>query len=61
MKKILVLMLIIFNVFVFASNSISGTDIIPRTINFLIFVAILWYLVGNRAVEFFRNNWRKCR
>jgi len=33
----------------------SGPDIVARTINFLIFVAILWYLVGNKAIAFFRN------
>jgi len=31
------------------------TDIIPRAINFLIFVGILWYLVGSKATEFFKN------
>jgi F-type H+-transporting ATPase subunit b len=55
MKKIAVLSFI-FSAALFAGeSSISGTDIVPRTINFLIFVAILWYLVGNKAVEFFRK------
>ncbi|NPA12282.1 MAG: F0F1 ATP synthase subunit B [Epsilonproteobacteria bacterium] len=31
------------------------TDIIPRTINFLIFAAILWYLIGDKVKEFFRE------
>ena len=31
------------------------TDIIPRAINFLIFVGILWYLIGSKATEFFKN------
>jgi len=42
--------------FLYAAGDVSHhTDIIPRSINFLIFVAILWYLVGGKAVEFFRN------
>jgi len=52
MKKLIFLIL---SVFAFANEASSGTDIVPRTINFLIFVAILWYLVGNRAIEFFRK------
>ncbi|GAX87811.1 F-type H+-transporting ATPase subunit b [Lebetimonas natsushimae] len=55
MKKIAVLSLIFSAVLFAGESSISGTDIVPRTINFLIFVAILWYLVGNKAVEFFRK------
>jgi len=40
----------------FASEAASsGTDIVARTINFIIFVAIIWYLVGNKAISFFRN------
>jgi F-type H+-transporting ATPase subunit b len=40
----------------FASEAASGgTDIVARTINFIIFVAILWYLVGNKVIAFFRN------
>jgi F-type H+-transporting ATPase subunit b len=47
--------LILFGgVMLFASES-GGTDIIPRTINFLIFAAILWYLVGDKVKEFFTN------
>jgi len=46
----------IISSFLYAAGDVSHhTDIIPRTINFLIFVGILWYLVGNKAVEFFRN------
>jgi F-type H+-transporting ATPase subunit b len=40
----------------FASEAAAGgTDIVARTINFLIFVAILWYLVGNKVIAFFQN------
>jgi len=55
MKKIIAL-LGIFSAFAFASEAAThSTDIIPRTINFVIFVAILWYLVGNKAINFFKE------
>jgi F-type H+-transporting ATPase subunit b len=52
MKKIL---LISFGVAaLFASEAAGGhTDIVPRTINFIIFVALLWYLVGDKVKRFF--------
>ncbi|NPA87487.1 F0F1 ATP synthase subunit B [Caminibacter pacificus] len=54
MKKLMLLGAVLSS-FVFASEAMGGghTDIIPRTINFLIFVAILWYLVGDKAKRFF--------
>ena len=59
MKKIIAL-LGIFSAFAFASDAAAHTtDIIPRTINFLIFVAILWYLVGNKAINFFKERKNK--
>ena len=54
MKKIVVL-ITVFGAFAFASEAAHTTDIIPRTINFLIFAAILWYLVGNKAINFFKQ------
>lgn len=40
----------------FASGSGSGeTDIIERVINFGIFAAILYYLVADKAVKFFKD------
>ena len=58
MKKT-VLFLSLFGVFAFASEAAGHTDIIPRTINFLIFVAILWYLAGNKIVNFFKQRKEK--
>jgi F-type H+-transporting ATPase subunit b len=56
MKK-LALLTVAGSVLLFASEAMAngGTDIVARTINFIIFAAILWYLVGNKAIEFFRN------
>jgi F-type H+-transporting ATPase subunit b len=55
MKKIFITVL--FSTLMFANEAAAGggTDIVARTINFLIFAAILWYLVGNKAISFFRN------
>jgi F-type H+-transporting ATPase subunit b len=50
MKKFL---LFLAGVLAFASEGSGHTDIIPRTINFIIFVAILWYLVGDKVKRFF--------
>ncbi len=60
MKKI-ALLLGLFSAFAFASGdySITHTDFIPRTINFLIFVAILWYVGGNKLVNFFKQRKEK--
>ncbi|WP_457560524.1 F0F1 ATP synthase subunit B family protein [Caminibacter sp.] len=54
MKKIL-LIAGLFSATLFAAEGIGHTDIIPRTINFLIFVAILWYLAGDKIVRFFKE------
>jgi F-type H+-transporting ATPase subunit b len=54
MKRLSVLIFVL-NAVLWANESASGTDIIPRTINFLIFVGLIWYLVGNRIVGFFQK------
>ncbi len=52
MKKILLIGLGVASLF--ASEAVSGhTDIVPRTINFVIFVALLWYLIGDKIKRFF--------
>ncbi len=56
MKKLLYILLLILPVFLFAEGAqeaSEGTDIIPRTINFLIFAAILYYLSANQIKDFF--------
>jgi len=53
MKKLIALFGL-FSISLFA-NDFSHTDIIPRTINFIIFVAILWYVAGNKIINFFRQ------
>ena len=56
MKKPLLLSVILSGVLLASEAAANGgTDIVARAINFLIFVAILWYLVGNKAITFFKN------
>ncbi len=56
MKKLFYILLLILPALVYASGSGEGaesTDIIPRTINFLIFAAILYYFIANPIKDFF--------
>jgi len=55
MKKLL---FIVIGTFLFASEGVE-TDIVVRVINFLIFAAILWYLVADKVVSFFRERKEK--
>lgn len=55
MKKLL---FIVIGTFLFASEGVE-TDIVARIINFLIFAAILWYLVADKVVSFFRERKEK--
>ena len=55
MRKILLISLGVAALF--ASEAASGhTDIVPRTINFIIFVALLWYLVGDKIKNYLAQN-----
>jgi len=47
------LVLVTLASFVLASSGSEGTDIIPRTINFLIFVAIMYYILAEPVKNFF--------
>jgi len=56
MKRVLLLVMLCIGMLFANEGAVSGgSDIVARTINFLIFVAILWYLVGNKAIDFFKN------
>jgi len=55
MKKLLV---VLIGTFLFASEG-GETDIVARVINFLIFVAILWYLIADKVIAFFRERKEK--
>ncbi len=53
MKKILFILFCITPLALFASDANVETDIIQRTVNFFIFIAILYYLLADKAKEFF--------
>jgi len=54
-SRILVLMLMI-STYAFASEAGHGeTDIVQRTVNFLLFAGLVWYLVGEPAKNFFAS------
>jgi len=56
MKRILLLLAIaMVPVTLFASDGEVQTDILVRTLNFVIFAAILWYLLAHRIKAFFAN------
>jgi len=59
MKKVIV-MLGVVAVGLFASEhtayaTISDSDFIPRLVNFIIFAAILWYLLADKIKSFYAN------
>jgi len=54
-SRILVLMLMI-STYAFASEAGHGeTDIVQRTVNFLLFAGLVWYLVGEPAKNYFAS------
>jgi F-type H+-transporting ATPase subunit b len=55
MKKTLFLLFAMTPVAVFAAGDIGNTDIVPRTVNFLIFAAIAYYLLADKLKVFFSD------
>lgn len=55
MKRILLLGLALAPVALLASEGAVETDIVPRTVNFIIFALILWYLIADKIKAFFAN------
>lgn len=53
MKKILFTLSVIIPVSLFASDAGVETDILERTVNFFIFVAIMYYLLSDKLKTFF--------
>ncbi len=53
MKKIVLLGLAIVPAVLFASSEGAETDIVQRTVNFIIFAGILWYLLAGKIKAFF--------
>jgi len=55
LKKLLLLILALIPMVLFASSEDVQTDIFQRTINFVIFCGILWYLLAHKIRAFFAN------
>lgn len=55
MSRILVIMLMISTCALASSAENAGTDIIQRTVNFLIFAGLIWYLVAEPVKNFFTS------
>jgi len=53
-SRILVLTLMM-STFALASGGEGGTDIVQRTVNFLLFAGLVWYLVAEPAKNFFAS------
>lgn len=53
--KIRYLLILLVPVLVMANTGSGETDIVPRTINFAIFAAILYYLVAKPAKAFYKG------
>lgn len=54
MSRILVFMLMI-STYALASSGNAETDIVQRTVNFLLFAGLIWYLVAEPAKNYFAS------
>ncbi len=54
MSRILVLTLMM-STYALASSGENGTDIVQRTVNFLLFAGLVWYLVAEPVKNFFAS------
>jgi len=52
-SRILVLLLMISTYALASEVHEAGTDIVQRTVNFLLFVGLIWYLVGEPVKNYF--------
>ncbi len=55
MKKILLIVLALAPVAIFANQGAVETDMVQRTVNFIIFAVILWYLLADKIKAFLAN------
>jgi len=54
-SRILVLILMISTYALASTAEHGGTDIVQRTVNFLLFAGLVWYLVGEPAKNYFAS------
>ena len=55
MNRILVLMLSISTITLASDAGNAGTDIVQRTVNFVLFAGLVWYLVAEPAKAYFAS------
>lgn len=55
MSRILVLLLMVSSMAFASEAAHEGTDIIQRTVNFLLFAGLIWYLVAEPAKNYFAS------
>ena len=61
MKKLLLLALFVSPLALFAAEGAeTNYDIVQRTVNFIIFAGILWYLLADKVKAFFANRSLAC-
>lgn len=58
-KKIALLLAVATSLFAGETSAINSTDIVWRTINFIIFAAIVWYLTADSVKAFLANRTKK--
>ena len=62
MKKIFYVLILIVPYFLYASDSsITQTDIIQRTVNFIIFISICYYLLAKHVKSYFTQRTQNIR
>ena len=55
MSRIIVLMLMMSTLALASNAEHAGTDIVQRTVNFLLFAGLIWYLVAEPAKNYFAS------
>jgi F-type H+-transporting ATPase subunit b len=55
MKKILFVLFFTIPLVLFASDTHVQSDILQRSVNFIIFIAIMYYLLADKLKDFFSN------
>ena len=55
MSRILVLLLMISTFALASEAEHAGSDIVQRTVNFILFVGLIWYLVGEPVKNYFAS------
>ena len=55
MSRILVLMLSISTIALASNAEHAGTDIVQRTVNFLLFAGLIWYLIAEPVKNYFAS------